>query len=269
LGAVREAFAGFAVTPRYEGDRNTVASMAKLMLTNVRNSLVHSFEPRLARYVSTWCSFAPADRGEWWPIVQAITGWRDGPMRADALTEAGKEFVKAERSSLGNPTRVSEKWLKQNPRAVLASYRRWNQFFEVAERKRFAITPYFKIKRHSILIDTYVLYGMAKEAGSHVGNFKAFKALEGDQWAAFIKTSGLATRRFAPAYLVKTDGVALNVHFRRPMHAGELRKIADAEEAALARKREWAANRTTRIAKRDENERKKAEIAEDQRLAQD
>lgn len=241
---------------RHFGDSNTIVMAATAMKTSVSNTIVHSFEKRLCRYVKTWCAMDKSSRGEWYPVFLRIVGWReDGGKDPPPLMEAAKEFVKAERLALGDPLRVSEAWLKQHPRAVLSAFRRWLSFFERVGAKQYSVVPSFKIRAHFLRIDTVTLFGIMKEGKLYDKNLKAFKADSQNQWRRVFTLTGLSSLRYVPTGLVLTDGVSLNVHFRRPMSISEVKAKEDALENAKAKRAEAELNKMSRLAARDEKER--------------
>lgn len=275
LQGVQQAFGRFSPPDRFPYDSNQYAAAAKTMLTSFRNSLVHAFHPRLVRYVREWCKQAPDERGDAWPIVEAITGWRDSGRAAPApLPEVAQSFVAIERASLGNPARVSEAWLKTNPRAVLATYRRWLAFFESIGTRRFPLTPVFGIRSHFMKVDTNVLYGMVTEAGLFSGNLRSFRDGVEDQWgsifclrdAARVRDAKrqprkrLASDKWRFTNLVETNGVAICVHFRRELTPEEVHARQLAKDEKLAAR---VAARAARIAAMDEKESKRAAAAAD------
>ena len=267
IARTEAAMAAIPAAKRHFGDSNTIVMAATAMKTSVSNSIIHAFEARLARYVRTWCAMDKASRGEWYPVFIQIVGWREeGGKDPSPLTDDASKFVKAERLALGEPTRVSEAWLKRHPRTVLSAYRRWLAFFESVEAKLFSLVPSFSIRTHFMRIDTVTLFGLMKEGRLYDRNLKAFKADARNQWRRAFKLTGLAALRYVPTGLVLTDGVALNVHFRRPMTDSEVKAREEAIESAKAKKTQAALNKVSRLAARDEKERereaKKRELAE-------
>lgn len=250
------ALSSIPAAKRHFGDANSIVMAATAMKTSVLNTIVHSFDARLRRYVKTWCSQDTASRGEWYPVFLQIVGWREeGGKDPAPLMEAAAEFVKAERLALGEPSRVSEAWLKGHPRAVLSAFCRWLSFFESVGAKQFSLVPSYKIRTHCLKIDTNVLFGLMKEGGLYDKNLKAFRADAQNQWRRAFQLTGLAALRYVPTGLVSTDGVSLNVHFRRPMSSLEIKEREEAIENAKAKRAEAELNKMSRLAARDEKER--------------
>lgn len=250
------ALSSIPAAKRHFGDTNSIVMAAAAMKTSVINTIVHSFDARLRRYVKTWCSQDTASRGEWYPVFIQIVGWREeGGKDPAPLMEAAAEFVKAERLALGEPSRVSEAWLKGHPRAVLSAFRRWLCFFETVGAKQFSLVPSYKIRTHCLRIDTTVLHGLMKEGKLYDKNMKAFRADAQNQWRRAFQLTGLASLRYVPTGLVSTDGVSLNVHFRRPMSSLEIKEKEEAVEKEKAKRAEAELNKMSRLAARDEKER--------------
>lgn len=250
------ALSSIPAAKRHFGDANSIVMAATAMKTSVLNTIVHSFDARLRRYVRTWCSLDPASRGEWHPVFIQIVGWREeGGKDPAPLTQNAADFVKAERLALGEPSRVSESWLKAHPRTVLSAFRRWLSFFEAVEAKQFSLVPSYKIRTHCLRIDTTVLYGIMKQGRLYDKNLKAFREDAHNQWTRAFKLTGLAALRYVPTGLVSTDGVSLNVHFRRPMSSLEIKEKEEAIEKAKAKRAEAELNKMSRLAARDEKER--------------
>jgi hypothetical protein len=217
---VADTFASFPSPQRFAGDGQLYSSAAARMVTTFGNSLVYAFEPRLRRYIKTWCKQAPEARGEPWPILKAITNW--GTM--EELTPEARDFVAEERSHMGDPQTVTASWLKGNPEVVLRMYRRWLSFLENNGAKVFAIVPQFAIRSHFIKLDTVAMYGLMKAEQLFKGNLDDFKADAVTQFESVLKLDGLVAKRQGWKFsrMVETDGVALCVHFKRFKTADEL-----------------------------------------------
>lgn len=249
------------------GDANCLVMAASSMKTCVFNSIIHAFAPRIKRYVKTWCKQDPVARGDWLPIVANITGWREEGGCDTPLTTEAQDFVEHERRQLGNPKRISEAWLKSHPRTVFSAYHRWLRFFESHDVKVFPLTPIYDIRSHFIKIDTVTLYGIMKEENKYRGNLSQFKEDAEVQWSTVFKTTGLASKKWSPSFLVETDGVSLCTHFKRQKNAKELKIMDDAKAAKAARIERWLCDKDSRIAKRDaaEAKREAARLAKEEK----
>ena len=253
-----DTFASFPSPPRFVGDSQLYSSAAARMVTTFGNSLVFAFEPRLRRYIKTWCNQAPGARGEVWPILKAINNW--GTM--EELTPDARVFVAEERSHMGDPPTVTASWLKGNPDIVLRMYRRWLAFLEDNDAKVFAVVPQFAIRSHFIKLDTDAMYGLLKAEQLYRGNLDDFKAVAVTQFESVLKLDGLVAKQQGWKFsrMVETDGVALCVHFKRFKTADELledmRRKTERETSMLATAAKKAARE--RSPERVEREFKKA-----------
>ena len=219
-GCLADTFASFPSPPRFVGDGQLYSSAAARMVTTFGNCLVYAFEPRLRRYINTWCKQAPEARGEPWPILKAITNW--GTM--EELTPEARAFVAEERSHMGDPSNVTASWLKGNPETVLRMYRRWLTYLEEKGAKVYSVVPQFAIRSHFIKLDTDAMYGLMKAEQLYKGNLDDFKADAVTQFESVLDLDGLVTKKQGWKFsrMVETDGVALCVHFKRFKTADEL-----------------------------------------------
>jgi hypothetical protein len=165
------------------------------------------------------------------------------PNPTDAV-DGEAEFVAQERAFLGNPTgEMSKAWLRENVNTVLRTYHRWLTLFARLELKRFPLTPFFKIKRHFINIDSKVIRTIMSSKGylkrvwpdttrtvKKNGEDVLVPHISDDLvWSLAFDFSSLTTSKWKFSRMLDVDGVCGCVHFKT--------KKSDAELAAMERKK--------------------------------
>jgi hypothetical protein len=91
------------------------------------------------------------------------------------------------------------------------------------DQKLFNLLPICKRKRHFITIDTYSLYGIARDANlvKKDCNLATFVANKTDQWGSIINFAKLMPKGGEFTGTIETDGVSVCIHYKRPRPLGD------------------------------------------------
>ena len=162
-------------------------------------------------------------------MLYAINGWTfapraNWPAGAFPMRREVFEAIELHRRTLGltaEVPRITKQWVKAETSqpAMLLYNVLLNRFYESIDTKRFNIVPVCHVKRHFIAIDTWSLFGILKEAGLASGSVDNFVATRDEQWRSVFKIEQLQGQHCTFAHSIETDGIALCVHFDRPLPA--------------------------------------------------
>jgi hypothetical protein len=132
-----------------------------------------------------------------------------------------EDFVREQKHILNPPeSGIDYNWIQKNSSTIVKYFWKILKFLEKNEdSKKFSIAPIQRIRRHFLTIDSRILYYMMREANlidSKV-TLKNFSDNKEEYFGIVFKLHKirkLSKGQFT--YLIQTDAVSLNVHFRRP-----------------------------------------------------
>jgi hypothetical protein len=193
---------------RSPGDRNIYSAAAIKLSTNIKNHLVTNFVKLLKKYLYNTLS-----KDEAVYVLFKVHGWqtkKEGTLVADNVAIVLRELL-----GLQEDAEIGNMWFKdaKNLPAMLRLFVFVNNTLEDKNLPMFNLLPICRIKPHFITIDTSSLFGILKD----VGIVKTAKImLEDEQWDSILKTSLLKGKGKTFTKTIETDGLVVNVHFRRP-----------------------------------------------------
>ena len=232
-----EAFHAYPAPARPLGVATAANQAARSgVQTNLKNCIVHSFDPRQTRFVKEWLAERGAATTRGFLLRRAINGHPTSADERLTLTPWECEFVAAERRAMGmdwdratkrGVETVTEAWRKRNPTVVLECFGRWLDALEARPgAKLFSIVPLPRIRASHIPVDTTVLWNLMRKAGETTLSREAFHSDRDAQWRRAFELGGLRSNRFEFAHRVVLDGVSLSVHFQAPRTAEETARAA-------------------------------------------
>ena len=214
---------------RYLGDRNIYSDAARSYLTNLKTALRTSIDGRIRKFCKVFASHYQLRDYEKVFMLYAINGWTfapraNWPAGAFPMRREVFEAIELHRRTLGltaEVPRITKQWVKAETSqpAMLLYNVLLNRFYESIDAKRFNIVPICHVKRHFIALDTWSLFGVLREAGLASGSVDNFVATRDEQWRSVFKIEQLQGQHCTFAHSIETDGIALCVHFDRPLPA--------------------------------------------------
>lgn len=159
---VESEFYDYPKITRQRGDCQAIAIAAKKYLTAFNNSLIYPFKNRQKNFVYKWCDKNNVVEEHRYLVLFAINGW-NSKKESQKIPSSPPvlNFIKSQRDILGNPTNLTETYLKKNSIRVLNYYYQINQYYtKIQEGNKFTLAPVSKLKLHSLGIDNTVLYEM-------------------------------------------------------------------------------------------------------------
>ena len=211
----------FPKIDKISGDMQVYSYASKKYMVNFFNSIIYEFENRQKMMITLWLKENNFDINLWYDIGRTING-RNCKNKIYDLTIW--KFIHWNQQILniyGKNIEIKESWLKANPEKVVLYYYRILSYLEtIGKGRKFTLAPISSISRHFITIDTMVLHRMMinirklNNDRDKKFNLKLFRDMKIDQWQSIFKYQNLSKHEFT--YLVDTDGVSINFHFRRP-----------------------------------------------------
>ncbi len=231
LDALNKAYPGLVVNPkrRSVGDANIYTFAAIKLSTNIRNHLVQNFEKVVKNYLYNTTTL---NKTECVAVQKDLYGWKNV-----SIEKKPKNGVEVENKDMADPEKVAstlqclrrivgegtigDGWfrIKENLKRMLRLFVFVNRALEEKKKtypntKLFNLLPVSKIRSHFVTIDTGVLGGLLKDVGLSK-SAKVIKGVEQEQWDSVFNTKRLAGCGMEFTRTIDTDGVAINVHFRR------------------------------------------------------
>lgn len=204
------------------GDRNIYSAGARKYLTNLKNHFTTNFAQRILTFTKTLKDQHSLSEEERKAVFYQVCGWNI-PSSFGAVfpsLERVEEIVKEHRSILGleGKQEVTSKWLTEEATLplLLKYFVHLNRFQEERDAKTFNIVPVSRFGASFITIDTYVLYGIAKDAKIFAGSDKDFVKLRDEQWASLFHISRYEGKSNKFTGTIDTDGTSVCFHFKRP-----------------------------------------------------
>ena len=209
---------------RSQGDRNIYSFAAIKFSTNVKNHMILNFPKVLKRYLYTKLTKESAVEALY--IVNGWTGFKPDekkPKDHDLIEGVVKELRDV--LELEESDKIDKSWFKAkaNLQKMMRLFVFVNRYLENVDEKLFNVLPISRIKAHYITIDTFGMKGILKETG-YLG--KKNNSLDTDLWNSFLDTSQLQGSNNTFTGTIDTDGLIVNIHFKRPKQ----QKEKDAEE---------------------------------------
>ena len=208
--------------PRFMSDSNVYSAGAIKLLTNLKNSLTTNVERRVWRFAKAIQTVRGWGDGDKKTLVRDVLGWPPTtahgccfPRRLDVV-----EAVSEQRRVLGlaDGERVGKAWVRSpgNLAAMLRHAAALVRFEEANDLPTFSLTPICRVRRHFVIVDTSVFFGVARELGLVAGGLDAFEELADDHWRSVFNIDRLAGRNKTFTRTIETDGTAWCVHFTCP-----------------------------------------------------
>lgn len=208
---------------RFQGDRNSISRACEAYLTNYRTYITEIFKSKQLFFINLWLQNHNLDKSLSNDLRYLINGW-DSKKNLFLLPENLKKFVDFQRKllHLKDSEKVSKIWITKNYETVIVYYSVLSKYFKKHDKKQILIAPHNKIKSTFLHIDTDVFYGILKETKIPVQKVENLRNDKSQSFNEVFKISKLITKsqlddkNFYFSGTMMTDGVALNIIFKRP-----------------------------------------------------
>jgi hypothetical protein len=213
---------------RSSGDRNIYSFAAIKLSTNIKNHLVLNFPKVLKRYL-----YHVLPENDVFEAFFKVHGWSrrgDDNLQNQMVIQGHVLTIRGILGLLEDDV-INETWLKDHKEQILKFFVFVNRYFDQENKTLFNVLPFCRMKAHFITIDTFTMKGILKELG-YLG--KEASSLDSDLWNSFIKTSPFQGKNKTFTGTIDTDGLVVNVHFRRPKN---ITTESKAKEISLEGKR--------------------------------
>ena len=209
---------------RYNGDRNSLITVAAQYITNFKTFLQVNFEGNQVKFLRLWCIKNDIDTKFIWQIRCKINGWTPKTdLSLDSIDEDQKTIVDnlityhRKLLDLVDTNKVGKLWIKSNYNRVIIYYSVLSQYLVENNKKGILIAPLPKIKSSFLYIDSNVFYGILRNI-KYVNEPKKYNQ---DMYYEVFNINKLLTasqkrNEFKFTGTIQTDCVSINFHFRRP-----------------------------------------------------
>jgi len=209
---------------RYNGDRNSLITVAAQYITNFKTFLQVNFEGNQVKFLRLWCVKNDIDPKFIWQIRCKINGWKPKTdLSLDSIDEDQKTIVDnlityhRKLLDLVDTNKVGKLWIKSNYNRVIIYYSVLSQYLVENNKKGILIAPLPKIKSSFLYIDSNVFYGILRNI-KYVNEPKKYNQ---DMYYEVFNINKLLTasqkrNEFKFTGTIQTDCVSINFHFRRP-----------------------------------------------------
>ncbi len=209
----------FPELERSIGDSNIYSFAAIKLATNIKNHLRLNLRKVIKKYI---CLEVEDEDDQVDAMYQAF-GWntekkRKGKKDATTIKSFQVATVIRDVLELEKGDEIDLVWLNKdaNLPKIMRMFIHVNRMLEASNKKLFNILPICKIRAHFITIDTSSMIPMLKELGLLDLNVDIKNIDCKSLWESFIDVSKMKNTRNVFTGTIDTDGIAVNVHFKRP-----------------------------------------------------
>ena len=214
---------------RCSGDSNTYNRVAEQFAINYRTFLETTFKKKQFAFMEAWGERHCIDKAHWFILARMVNGWE----LPDFQNERRPEWIDApyvqrmvtfhrEMLRLTEDVSINEHWMKTNYETMIVYYGMLSNYLVKHGKKAILLAPMNHMRATYVHIDADVLYGIMKQLRFIDCNFKTFKKTINDHWESLFRINHYTTERqrqnhFVFTGTVQTDGVAICIHYRRPL----------------------------------------------------
>jgi hypothetical protein len=212
------------LTTRSIGDTNSLVTVASTYITSLKTYLQENFKRKQLAFLNVWCEL---NGGDIKVIRYTINGWET--KTPYVFTEKELRLINFHRKilKLDNKNLISKQWINKNDdsnyKNIIIYFNVLSRYLVKKHHKSILVAPLPKIKTSYMYIDSNVFYGILKECKYPINSTSVIKFRDeySEKCNEIFNPNKLLTKNqidqgFKFTGTMKTDGVAINFHFRRP-----------------------------------------------------
>lgn len=205
---------------RHLGDRNSLVTISTKYITNFKVYLQENFISNQEKYIATWCDENNVDKSLIWKIRNRINGWLCKEFESTPEIE---ELIEQHRYILGlqEEEYTSKSWVKRYPIKTVIYFHWISKYLESKEKKNISLGPLPSMKSSFLFIDKTVFEGILKKVFNGIVSSRN-GTIDFDWYykSFFNVTKNLTQNQIIKGFkftgTLETDGVSVNLHYRRP-----------------------------------------------------